>query len=119
MNHMQIFSPKNQTVLALRDDSANDVQTEGGLFIPNRAVELSNQGEVRAAEKDSPYAVGDRVVFTKYAGSEIELNGVPYLLLKEKEIQGTITTVNVAETIAEKNDQLQKALAQFEATGRG
>ena len=118
MNKMQVFSPRNETVLVLRDE-VKDKVSEGGIIFADRAVELANQGEVRAVGPASQYEVGQRVVFTKYAGSEIELNGVPYLLLKEKEIQGTIVEVNVAETVKEKEDQLQKALAQFEATGRG
>jgi chaperonin GroES len=115
---MQVFTPANDTVLVLRDE-VKEKKSDGGIIYADRAVELANQGEVRAASSTSQYKAADRVVFTKYAGSEIELNGVTYLLLKEKEIQGTIIEVNVGETVKEKQDQLQKALAQFEATGRG
>ena len=125
MNHMEIFTPSahppqndNDTVLVLRDE-VKDKVSEGGIIFSDRAVELANQGEVRAASPNSSYVVGERIVFTKYSGSEIELNGTVYILLREREIQGRIRTVNVAETVKEKEDQLQKALAQFEATGRG
>ena len=116
---MQVFSPRNETVLVLRDDSANDVKTDGGLYIPNRAVELSNQGEVRAVGPNSQYEVGQRVVFTKYAGSELALNNVPYILLKEKEIQGVIYDAPGTDTLVDKEAQLQVALAQFERTKQG
>jgi tRNA U54 and U55 pseudouridine synthase Pus10 len=55
----------------------------------------------------------------KYSGADLELNGVTYTLLKEMEVKGTVIEVNVPETVKEKEDALQKALAQFEATGRG
>lgn len=127
---MQVFTPSSHppdryydTVLVLRDAQEAEKQTEGGLFIPGRAVELANQGEVRAVSANSQYEVGQRIVFTKYAGSEIPLNGVDYLLLQEREIQGTVTEVaNTTETIADKEESarlLQAALAQFERTKQG
>ena len=123
---MQIFTPAkhdplhdNNTVQVLRDETAGDKQSEGGIFIPGRAVEIANQGEVRAAAEGSQYQVGQRVIFTKYAGSTIELNGIEYVLLREKEIQGTVVNVNVAESKAEKEAQLQAALEQFERTKQG
>ena len=123
---MQIFTPAkhdplhdNNTVQVLRDETAGDKQSEGGIFIPGRAVEIANQGEVRAAAEGSQYQVGQRIVFTKYAGSAIELNGIEYVLLREKEIQGTVVNVNVAETKADKEAQLQAALEQFERTKQG
>ena len=93
---IQKFSPRNKCIMVLRDEGAEDKKTEGGLFIPGRAVELANQGEVRAVPPDSQYEVGQRVVFTKYAGSEFTLNGVLYILLPEKDIQGTVDDIEVA-----------------------
>ena len=114
----------NDTVLVLRDDQASDKRTAGGLFIPGQSVELANQGEVRAASEASPYQVGERVVFVKYSGAAIELNGVEYLLIKEKEIQGRVVLVDTpvssepADEVRQ-NELLQAALKQFEETGRG
>src|SRR5208282_1919967 len=119
---MQIFTPAkhdplhdNNTVQVLRDEAAGDKQSEGGIFIPGRAVEIANQGEVRAAAEGSQYQIGDRVIFTKYAGSTIELNGIEYVLLKEKEIQGTVETIgDPTKTLEEQKDDLKAALAQFD-----
>jgi len=121
---MQVFTPSahppandNDTVLVLRDEIKE--KKVGNLYLADQSVELASQGEIRAVSPNSTYVVGERVVFVKYSGAQIELNGVDYLLLKEKEIQGRVQEINVAETVKEKEDQLQKALAQFEATGRG
>ena len=53
---MQVFTPSSHpperyydTVLVLRDAQEQEEKTEGGLYKPQRAVELANQGEVRAA----------------------------------------------------------------------
>jgi hypothetical protein len=56
-------------------------------------------------------------VFVKYSGSQITLNGIEYTLLKEKEIQGTVTgTPEIATpaSLAQKSEDLQAALAEFE-----
>jgi chaperonin GroES len=121
---VQVFTPathpkefENNTVLVIRDADGGD-KTEGGLYKPQQAIEIANQAEIRAVAEDSRYKVGDRIVFVKYAGSQITLNGIEYTLLKEKEIQGTVTgtseIVNTASLQGQKED-LQAALAQFEA----
>jgi len=116
----------NDTVLVLRDDQASEKRTPGGLVIPGQSVELANQGEVRASAEGSSYQVGERVIFVKYAGATLELNGVEYILIKEKELQGRVTLVEVPdapsaprELSPEENAKLQAALKQFEETGRG
>lgn len=124
---MQVFTPSSHppdryydTVLVLRDAQEAEKQTEGGLYIPGRAVELANQGEVRAVSANSQYEIGQRIVFTKYAGSAIELNGVEYLLLQEREIQGTVREIgSIGEAIVNNDEALQAALAQFERTKQG
>lgn len=118
----------NDTVLVLRDDQASEKRTPGGLVIPGQSVELANQGEVRASAEGSSYQVGERVIFVKYAGATLELNGVEYILIKEKELQGRVVLVEVPsgytssvpwETSADNDAKLQAALKQFEETGRG
>jgi co-chaperonin GroES (HSP10) len=122
---MQIFKPSSHppihdfdVILVLRDEEKQTVG-ESLIVVPDRAKELASTGEVRAVSDNSSYVVGEKVVFTKYAGGDLELNGVTYTLLKEKEIAGRIKEVNVGETAKEREEKLQKALAQFEATGRG
>jgi co-chaperonin GroES (HSP10) len=120
---MQVFTPathppefENNTVLIIRDADGGDT-TPGSLIVkPQQAVEIANQGEVRAVAADSRYSVGQRIVFVKYAGSQITLNGIEYTLLKEKEIQGTVETIGEdGKTAAETKEDLQAALAKFEA----
>jgi chaperonin GroES len=118
---MQVFKPsshpaeaENCTVLVLRD-STGEKKSDGGIFLADQSVEIANQGEVRAVSTVSSYVTGDRVVFTKYAGSTIELNGVEYVLLKEKEIQGTVESIgDPTKSLDQQKDDLKAALAKFE-----
>lgn len=100
---MKVVTPFNETLLVLRDESKDKVSA-GGIVLSDRSVELANEGEVRAVPEDvfdengkrtyhCPFNPGDRILFTKYAGSEVEMNGIEYLLLKQKEIQGRVREV--------------------------
>ena len=79
-----------------------DTETmRGGLFIPDTAKEKPQQGKVIAVgkgkvEKDgkvTPLDVkeGDTILFGKYSGQEIKLDGEEYLIMREEEILGVIT----------------------------
>jgi chaperonin GroES len=66
-------------------------KTAGGIIIPDTAQDKPQQGEVVAVgngRKDEPMTVkvGDVVLFGKYGGTEIELDGEKLLLLKESDI---------------------------------
>jgi chaperonin GroES len=66
-------------------------KTAGGIIIPDTAQDKPQQGEVVAVgngRKDEPMTVkvGDVVLFGKYGGTEIELEGDKFLLLKESDI---------------------------------
>jgi chaperonin GroES len=84
------------------DDSSN--QTAGGLFIPDSAKEKPQEGEVIAAgagkykEDGSRQTLdvkeGDRVLFGKYSGSEIKIDGEDLLIMREDEILGIIERAN-------------------------
>jgi chaperonin GroES len=75
-------------------------KTKGGIIIPDTAKEKPQQGKVvavgpgRVDEKGNrvPPGVkpGDRVLFGKYAGSEIEIDGQQYLIMREDDILGVI-----------------------------
>jgi len=75
-------------------------KTPGGLFIPEQAKEKPAQGEVLAIGNGRRLEsgelipldtkVGDRVLFGKYSGTEIELNGEKLLILREDEILGVV-----------------------------
>lgn len=75
-------------------------QTAGGLFIPDSAKEKPQEGEVIAAgagkyKEDGTRQTldvkeGDRVLFGKYSGSEIKIDGEELLIMREDEILGII-----------------------------
>ena len=75
-------------------------KTAGGLFIPDSAKEKPQQGEVVAVGQGKrtddgkliPLDVkaGDRILFGKYSGSEIKLDGNEYLIMREDEVLGVL-----------------------------
>jgi chaperonin GroES len=93
------IKPLHDRVIIRRiEDSVN--QTAGGLFIPDTAKEKPQEGEVIAVgagkykedgTRQTPdVKEGDRVLFGKYSGSEIKLDGEEYLIMREDEILGII-----------------------------
>ena len=75
-------------------------KTLGGLYIPDSAKEKPQEGEVVAVGKGKlledgkvvPLDVqaGDRILFGKYSGSEIKLDGNEYLIMREDEVLGIL-----------------------------
>ena len=68
-----------------------DEKTKGGLIIPDTAKEKPQRGVVVAAgpgKKDEPVTVktGDTVLYGKYAGTEIQIDGEDYLIMRESDI---------------------------------
>lgn len=92
------FKPLHDRVLVRRIES--DETTAGGLIIPDSAKEKPAEGEIIAAgegaRKDSgeliPMAVsvGDKVLFGKWSGTEITLEGEELLIMKESDILGIL-----------------------------
>ena len=81
-------------------------QMRGGIIIPDTAKEKPQEGEVIAVgegkRKDDgsrqtlDVQVGDRVLFGKYSGSEIKLDGEEFLIMREDEILGVIERAGAA-----------------------
>ncbi len=79
---------------------AEEEKTKGGIIIPDSAKEKPIQGEVIAVGNGKllengklrplDVKVGDRIMFGKYSGSEIKVDGVEQLILREDEILGVI-----------------------------
>ena len=68
-----------------------ETQTASGLYIPDTAQEKQHKGTVVAVgngKKDEPLTVkvGDTVLYGKYSGSEIKLDGKDYLMMRESDI---------------------------------
>ena len=92
------FKPLHDRVLVRRVQS--DEKTKGGLIIPDTAKEKPAEGEIIAvgegARKDSGELIapsvkaGDRVLFGKWSGTEVTLDGQELLIMKESDILGII-----------------------------
>ena len=90
--------PLNDRVLVLRIEE--EEKTSGGIIIPDTAKEKPLEGKIVAAgpgrtDEDGkviPLDVkkNDRVLFSKYAGTEIKIDGVEHLIMREDDILGII-----------------------------
>ncbi len=92
------FRPLHDRVVVKRVES--EEKTAGGIIIPDTAKEKPQEGEVVAvgpgARDDSgklnalDVKVGDRVLFGKWSGTEVKLNGQDLLIMKESDIMGVV-----------------------------
>ena len=94
------FKPLHDRVLVKR--VASDEKTAGGIIIPDTAQEKPMEGKVLEVGSGSrnengklePLDVkkGDKVLFGKWSGTEVKMNGDEYLIMKESDIMGIITS---------------------------
>ena len=86
-----------------------DEKTAGGIIIPDTAKEKPMRGEVLAvgpgAREDGKLVpldvrVGDIVLFGKWSGTEVKLDGVEYLIMKESDIMGIIEETHAKKKAA-------------------
>jgi chaperonin GroES len=92
------FKPLHDRVVVRRIEG--EAKTAGGLIIPDTAKEKPSEGEIVAAgegaRKDSgeliPMAVksGDRILFGKWSGTEVRIDGEDLLIMKESDILGVM-----------------------------
>ena len=95
------FRPLHDRVVVKRIDA--EEKTAGGIIIPDSAKEKPSQGEITAvgpggrdeAGKLIPIdlKVGDRVLFGKWSGTEVKIDGQELLIMKESDIMGVLTDV--------------------------
>ena len=93
------FRPLHDRVLVKRLDS--EEKTKSGIIIPDTAKEKPQEGEVLAvgsgtrAENGTIHPLdvkaGDRVLFGKWSGTEIKLDGDDFIVMKESDIMGIMT----------------------------
>ena len=79
---------------------AEEEKTKGGIIIPDTAKEKPQEGKIVAVGKGKlndegkvvplDVKVGDKILFGKYSGSEIKLNGEEHLIMREEDILGVI-----------------------------
>ena len=82
-----LFSPLNDRVL-IRIDIEPE-KTKGGLWIPEQARQKSEHGWVEAvAEGIEIVKIGDKILFDKYAGTVLKLEGVDYIVIPTDSILG-------------------------------
>jgi chaperonin GroES len=99
------FRPLHDRVVVKRLDA--EEKTKGGIIIPDTAKEKPSQGEITAvgpggrdeAGKLIPIdlKVGDRVLFGKWSGTEVTIDGEDLLIMKESDIMGVLTDFPAAK----------------------
>ncbi|CAN7586924.1 co-chaperone GroES [Pararhizobium sp. LjRoot235] len=92
------FRPLHDRVVVRRIEA--EAKTKGGIIIPDTAKEKPQEGEIVAVgtgtRDDSGKLIaldvkaGDRILFGKWSGSEVKLNGEELLIMKEADIMGVI-----------------------------
>jgi chaperonin GroES len=90
--------PLHDRILVRR--MAEEEKTAGGLYIPDTAKEKPQRGEIVATGKGRTtedgktlpleVKVGDKILFGKYSGTELKLNGEEYLMMREEDILGIL-----------------------------
>jgi chaperonin GroES len=102
------FRPLHDRVVVKRIDA--EEKTAGGIIIPDTAKEKPQEGEIVAVGPGArdeqgklitqDVKVGDRVLFGKWSGTEVKLDGQDLLIMKESDIMGVIEDAGVARKAA-------------------
>src|SRR5436309_2099199 len=101
------LTPLHDRILVRRVEEQESVR--GGIIIPDSAKEKPQEGEVIAVGKGKineegkvrPLDVkdGDRILFGKYSGTEIKIDGEEYIIMREEEVLGILTGAAKRETV--------------------
>jgi chaperonin GroES len=102
------FRPLHDRVVLARIDA--EEKTTGGIIIPDTAKEKPQEGRVIAigpGGRDEngkliliDVKVGDRVLFGKWSGTEVKIDGVEYLIMKESDIMGVLVEAEAKKKAA-------------------
>jgi chaperonin GroES len=102
------FRPLHDRVVVKRIEA--EEKTAGGIIIPDTAKEKPSQGEVIAAGPGGrdesgklipiDLQVGDRVLFGKWSGTEVKIDGQELLIMKESDIMGVLTDTSAKKKAA-------------------
>jgi chaperonin GroES len=102
------FRPLHDRVVVERIDP--EAKTAGGIIIPDTAMEKPQQGKVVGVGPGGrdesgklipiDIRVGDRVLFGKWSGTEVKIDGVEYLIMKESDIMGVLDEVEAKKKAA-------------------
>jgi chaperonin GroES len=80
------FTPLHDRILVRRVEEADT--TRGGIIIPDSAKDKPNEeGKIRPLDVKE----GDRILFGKYSGTEIKIDGEDFIIMREEEVLGTLS----------------------------
>ena len=104
---MKIRPPHDRVVIERIEAEA---KTAGGIIIPDTAQEKPQQGRVSAVGPGGrdesgklipiDVKVGDRILFGKWSGTEVKIDGVEYLIMKESDIMGVLVETEAKKKAA-------------------
>jgi chaperonin GroES len=99
------FRPLHDRVVLKRIDA--ETESAGGIIIPDTAKEKPSQGEIIAVGPGGrdeggelvpiDLKVGDRVLFGKWSGTEVKLDSIDYLIMKESDVMGVLHQETLAK----------------------
>ena len=102
------FRPLHDRVVIQRIEA--EAKSAGGIIIPDTAQEKPQQGRVTAVGPGGrdesgklipvDVKVGDRILFGKWSGTEVKINGVEYLIMKESDIMGVLVEAEAKKRAA-------------------
>jgi chaperonin GroES len=102
------FRPLHDRVVVERIDA--EAKTAGGIIIPDTAQEKPQQGKIIAVGPGGrdesgklipiDVKVGDRILFGKWSGTEVKIDGVEYLIMKESDIMGVLVEAEAKKKAA-------------------
>jgi chaperonin GroES len=102
------FRPLHDRVVVKRIEA--EQKTAGGIIIPDTAKEKPQQGEVIAVGPGGrdetgklipiDLQTGDRVLFGKWSGTEVKIDGIEYLIMKESDVMGVLVEASASRKVA-------------------
>src|SRR6202163_3243648 len=102
------FRPLHDRVVIERVDA--EAKTAGGIIIPDTAQEKPQEGRVIAVGPGGrdengklipiELEVGDRILFGKWSGTEVKIDGIDYLIMKESDVMGVLVEVEARKKAA-------------------
>jgi chaperonin GroES len=102
------FRPLHDRVVLKRIQA--EAKSSGGIIIPDTAKEKPQQGEVVAVGPGGrdeggklipiDLKAGDRVLFGKWSGTEVKIDGIEYLIMKESDVMGVLTETEARKKAA-------------------
>jgi chaperonin GroES len=102
------FRPLHDRVVVERTEA--EAKSAGGIIIPDTAQEKPQQGKIIAVGRGGrdesgklipmEVKVGDRILFGKWSGNEVKIDGIEYLIMKESDIMGVLVEAEAGKKAA-------------------